>query len=79
MVYSPCSIEVLEPFYGADSAADSDRWSDGEIGHCERCNSDFDIDVVNGTEGMLIQVDSGNEGTIEYKIVKEYEEPEEEY
>lgn len=76
MVYSANSIEVLEPFLGADTAADSDQWSDREIGYCDKCKEEFEIDVVNGFGGMLIQVDGVKDGDIEYRVVKEYQESE---
>lgn len=79
MVYSASSIEVLEPFYGADTASDSDQWSEREIAYCEKCKKEFEIDVVNGFGGMLIQVDGVKDGDIEYRVTKEYHEPTDEY
>ncbi len=76
MVYSSESIEILEPFYGADTGIDSDQWSDSNICSCDKCNEEFEIEVANGLGGMLIQVGGVKDGDIEYKIVKEYREPE---
>jgi len=75
MVNSSDSIEVIEPFYGADTNADSERASDTDICSCDKCNKDFEIDVVNSFGGMYIQVGGVKDGNIEYKIIKEDREP----